>query len=169
MAKGGHGLSKLSLGPAMPDQSTPCRQANPETALRLFQEWPARRAGGLQPSLMPLDTPRLTPMYYRRRSSEYRRRPSSSFLFHRIGPNPIRSSSFHWHSFPFLPKRLLDSSVDKRTSGSSHNNQPLLSFRFPSILHQINSKKLSDRKKDLHLNFTLKQKVAAMIRQTLNG
>jgi hypothetical protein len=36
MAKGGHGLPKASLGPAMTDPSMPCGQAIPEKALRLF-------------------------------------------------------------------------------------------------------------------------------------
>jgi hypothetical protein len=31
-AKGGHGLPKVSLGPAMPNLSTPCERATPETA-----------------------------------------------------------------------------------------------------------------------------------------
>jgi hypothetical protein len=30
--RGGHGLPKVSLGPAMPDSSTPCERATPETA-----------------------------------------------------------------------------------------------------------------------------------------
>jgi hypothetical protein len=48
-ARGGHGLLKVSLGPAMPNPSMPSRQAK------------ARRAafGRL---LTPLDTPRCTPM-----------------------------------------------------------------------------------------------------------
>jgi hypothetical protein len=54
MAKGGHGLPKVSLRPTMPDPSTPCRRAMPETALP--------RVGGLQPSFTPLDTPPLTPL-----------------------------------------------------------------------------------------------------------
>jgi hypothetical protein len=36
MEKGGHGLPKVSPGPAIPDTSMPCRQAIPETAL-----WPS--------------------------------------------------------------------------------------------------------------------------------
>jgi hypothetical protein len=35
----------------MPYPSTPCRLATPETALRPFQGWPARRVGGLRPSV----------------------------------------------------------------------------------------------------------------------
>jgi hypothetical protein len=34
MARGGHELSKVSLGPAMPDLCTPCGRAIPETAAR---------------------------------------------------------------------------------------------------------------------------------------
>ena len=34
MARGGLGLPKVSLGPAIPYSSTPCGQANPEKALR---------------------------------------------------------------------------------------------------------------------------------------
>jgi hypothetical protein len=48
----------------MPYPSTPCGRATPETAIRPFQGWPARRAGGLQPSSTPLDTPRRTPMVF---------------------------------------------------------------------------------------------------------
>jgi hypothetical protein len=59
MARGGHGLPKVSPGPAMPYPSTPCGWTTPETALRLFQEWPARRAGGLRPSFYPFGHPTL--------------------------------------------------------------------------------------------------------------
>jgi hypothetical protein len=62
MAWGGHGLPKVSCGPAMPNPSTPCGRATSETASWLFQGWPACRAGGLRPSSTPLDTPRRTPM-----------------------------------------------------------------------------------------------------------
>jgi hypothetical protein len=62
MASGGHGLPKVSPLPAMLYPSMPCRQATPETALSPLQEWPARRAGSLWPSFIPLDTPRRTPM-----------------------------------------------------------------------------------------------------------
>jgi hypothetical protein len=57
MARGGHGLPKVSPGPAMPYPSTPCRRTTYETALRLFQGWPAHRAGSLWPFSAPLDTP----------------------------------------------------------------------------------------------------------------
>jgi hypothetical protein len=33
MAKGGHGLPKVSPEPAMPNPSTPCERATPETAI----------------------------------------------------------------------------------------------------------------------------------------
>jgi hypothetical protein len=33
MARGGHGLPNVSLGPAMPYLSTPCGRATPETAV----------------------------------------------------------------------------------------------------------------------------------------
>jgi hypothetical protein len=33
MARGDHGLPKVSLGPAMPNPSTPCERATPETTL----------------------------------------------------------------------------------------------------------------------------------------
>jgi hypothetical protein len=61
MARGGYGLPKVSPEPAMPNPSTPCRQATPETALQPFQGRYACRAGGLRPSSTPLDTPRRTP------------------------------------------------------------------------------------------------------------
>jgi hypothetical protein len=47
----------------MPYPSTPCKQATPETATRLFQGWPAHRAIGLRLSSCPSDTPRRTPMF----------------------------------------------------------------------------------------------------------
>jgi hypothetical protein len=47
-ARGGGGLLKLSLEPAMPNSSTPCRQATSETALWPFQGWPAHRVGSLR-------------------------------------------------------------------------------------------------------------------------
>ena len=62
MARGGHGLPKVSPGPAMPDPSTPCGRATPETALRPFQGRVAHRAGGLRPSFTLLETPRRMPM-----------------------------------------------------------------------------------------------------------
>jgi hypothetical protein len=61
IARGGHGLPKVSFGPAMPDASTLCRLATPETALRLSQGWPAHRAAGLRPSSNLLDAPRPMP------------------------------------------------------------------------------------------------------------
>jgi hypothetical protein len=62
MARGGQGLPKVSSGLAMPDHSMPCGRATLETALRLFQAWPANREGGLQLSSTLLDTPRRMPM-----------------------------------------------------------------------------------------------------------
>jgi hypothetical protein len=60
MVRGGYELPEISLGPAMPDPSMPCRQATPETASRLFLGQPARRAGGLRllAIFYPLDTPK---------------------------------------------------------------------------------------------------------------
>jgi hypothetical protein len=62
MARGSHGLPKVSLGPAMPYPSTPCGRTTPETALWPFQGWPTLRVGGLRPSPTLLYTPRRTPM-----------------------------------------------------------------------------------------------------------
>jgi hypothetical protein len=62
MARGGHGLPKVSLGPAMPKPSMPYGRATPKMALQLFGGWPARRAVGLQPSSSHLDNPCHTPM-----------------------------------------------------------------------------------------------------------
>jgi hypothetical protein len=53
MARDGHGLPIVSLGPAMPYPSTPYGRATPETASRLFHGWQ---------SSTPLDTPRRTLM-----------------------------------------------------------------------------------------------------------
>jgi hypothetical protein len=56
MARGVHGLPKVSPGPAMPYPSTPCGRATLETALQLFLVGPARRAGGLRLSSTPLNS-----------------------------------------------------------------------------------------------------------------
>jgi hypothetical protein len=64
MARGGHGLPKVSPGPAMPYLSMPCGRATPKTALQLFQGWSAQRVGGLRPSSIPLNTPRHTPLHF---------------------------------------------------------------------------------------------------------
>jgi hypothetical protein len=42
MARGAHGLAKVSPGPSMPYLSMPCEWATPEMALQLFQGWPGR-------------------------------------------------------------------------------------------------------------------------------
>jgi hypothetical protein len=60
IARGGHGLPKVSPRPDMPYPFTPCRRAIPETALQLFWGWPACRVGSLRLSSTPLDTPRRT-------------------------------------------------------------------------------------------------------------
>jgi hypothetical protein len=62
MARGGHGLPKVSPGPTLPNPSTPCGGATAETALQQFQGWPAPRAVSLQPSSSHFDTPSKTPM-----------------------------------------------------------------------------------------------------------
>jgi hypothetical protein len=62
MARVGHGIPKVSSGPAMPHLSTPCGRATPETPLRPFLGWPSRRAGGLWPYSTLLDTPGRTPL-----------------------------------------------------------------------------------------------------------
>jgi hypothetical protein len=53
----------FSPGPAKPNPYTPCGRATPQTALRPFGGWPARRAGGLRPSSSPLDTPSRTGLH----------------------------------------------------------------------------------------------------------
>jgi hypothetical protein len=45
MARGGHGLTEVSFGPAMLYLFMACGQATPETALRPFWGWPAHSAG----------------------------------------------------------------------------------------------------------------------------
>ena len=62
MTRGGHGLPKVSPGPALPYPSTPCRRATPERALWPFLGCPTLRVGGLQQSSSLLDTPRHTSM-----------------------------------------------------------------------------------------------------------
>jgi hypothetical protein len=64
MEKGGHGLSKVSPGPAMPYPSTPCRLATPETALWPFQWWPAPQGGRPAAVFYPFGYP--TPYAYDR-------------------------------------------------------------------------------------------------------
>jgi hypothetical protein len=60
MARGGHGLPKVSLGPAMLDLSMPCGQATHETAIQIFQRWPTHR---FLPSSTLFYTPRRMPMF----------------------------------------------------------------------------------------------------------
>jgi hypothetical protein len=60
MARGIHGLPKVSPRPAMPDPSRPCRRATPKIALWPFLCWSAHREASLQPFSTPLDTPRRT-------------------------------------------------------------------------------------------------------------
>jgi hypothetical protein len=62
MARGGHGLPKVSLRPAMFYPSMPCGRATPEAVLQPFLGWPVLRAGGVWLSSIPLDTPCPTPM-----------------------------------------------------------------------------------------------------------
>ena len=54
IARGIHGLPKVSPRPTMADPSTPYGQATPETALWLFWGWPTRRTVSLQQSFTPL-------------------------------------------------------------------------------------------------------------------
>jgi hypothetical protein len=63
LARGGHGLPKVSPGPAMTYPSIPCG-TTPETALWAFQGWTVRRAGGMRLSSTPLDTPRNRPLLF---------------------------------------------------------------------------------------------------------
>jgi hypothetical protein len=58
MARGGHGLSKVSLGPVVPYPFTPYGQATLRAVLAL----PTRKVGGLRPASTPLDAPRHTPI-----------------------------------------------------------------------------------------------------------
>jgi hypothetical protein len=56
MARGGHGLPKVSLGPALPYPPTPSGQATPK------QGWPPHRVGNRWPSSSLLYTAHRTPM-----------------------------------------------------------------------------------------------------------
>jgi hypothetical protein len=60
MAKGFHGVPRVSLGPAMTDSSMPCGWSTPKTALWQFLGWSAHRTDSLRLSYTPLDTPRRT-------------------------------------------------------------------------------------------------------------
>jgi hypothetical protein len=57
--KGGHGLPKVSFGPAMPYSFTPCGRATPERGILLAGQ-PV--SCNLRPSSIPLDASRHTPM-----------------------------------------------------------------------------------------------------------
>jgi hypothetical protein len=57
MVRCGHGLPEVEPWPVVPDPSTPCRRATPDTALWLFQRWPTHRAGGLLTCFYPLGHP----------------------------------------------------------------------------------------------------------------
>jgi hypothetical protein len=71
MARGGHGLPEVSLGPAMLNPSMPRWRAIPETALWPFQGWPARKARDQWLSSTLLDIPRRSPMKERGDQVEY--------------------------------------------------------------------------------------------------
>jgi hypothetical protein len=49
MTWGGHGLPKVSLGPAMPYPSTSCGRETPEKALWPFQGWAGQHAAVFYP------------------------------------------------------------------------------------------------------------------------
>jgi hypothetical protein len=70
MARGGHGLPKVSPGPAMPYPSTPCGRVTRETALWLFLGWRVNSAGGLRPSSTPWGTLRRKPLRDSRNTSQ---------------------------------------------------------------------------------------------------
>jgi hypothetical protein len=80
-ARGGHGLPKVSPGPATPYHSMPCGQATPGTVLQLFQGWSASRAGGLRQSSTLLDTPRRAPMMIPTRWRQAQRRSCPQLLY----------------------------------------------------------------------------------------
>jgi hypothetical protein len=63
MVRDGHGLPKVSPGPAIPDPSTHCKRTTPKMALWPFRGWAAHRLGSLRPSSTPLDTPRGTGLF----------------------------------------------------------------------------------------------------------
>jgi hypothetical protein len=63
MAGGGHGLPNVLLEPTKPFSFMACGRATSETDVKPFQGWPASRAGSLQPSSTPLDTPYHTLMF----------------------------------------------------------------------------------------------------------
>jgi hypothetical protein len=99
MVRDGRGLPKVSSGPAMPYSSTPVGRATPETASWPFQRWLAHRAGGLQSSSTPSDSPSPTPLIpfvYETRS---------------------RSTSSCRHSPSLLPRQA--ASVESSTSSTS--------------------------------------------------
>jgi hypothetical protein len=89
MARCGHGLPKVSPGPAKPYPSMPWGRVTPETALLSFLGWPAHKAGGLRPSSTPLDTPRRTPLFKDTHPT------SLAFAF---GPIFVRIASVHYWS-----------------------------------------------------------------------
>jgi hypothetical protein len=63
MARGLHGLPKVSPGPAMPYPSTLCGWAIALTAFWPFEGWPARRVGSQGASFTPSDATCRTPMF----------------------------------------------------------------------------------------------------------
>jgi hypothetical protein len=80
MAKGIHGLPKVSPGPAMLDPSTPCGRPTPEMALMPFRGWPAGKRGGLRPSSTPLETPRRTGLFFNPQWFEMCQKLDSSWI-----------------------------------------------------------------------------------------
>jgi hypothetical protein len=62
MARGGHGVSKISLGPAMLYPFMPCGRPPLKWTYGHFRSGCPCRAGGLRPSSTLLDTPYCTPL-----------------------------------------------------------------------------------------------------------
>jgi hypothetical protein len=90
MARGGHGLPKVSPWSAMPYPSTPYRQATPETAVGVPPE--GVNSCILRPSSTTLDTPRRTPILVSAATNQTR--PMVSFgtffyLAHLVGTSTI--------------------------------------------------------------------------------
>jgi hypothetical protein len=152
MARGGHGLPKVSPRPTMPDPSMPCRRATPETTLQLFLGWPANRAGGLRPSSTLLDTPSHTGLVLGLTILSHH--PSPSFPFPHfplsLSPSPSKSPLSRLLSslpspfpIPFLANYLLTTLFFSPSTSllllsslpNSHSMRPLVSL--PPFGHRL--------------------------------
>jgi uncharacterized Zn-finger protein len=149
MARVIHGPAKVSPGPAMLDPSMPCGRPTPETSLQLF----------LRPSSTPSDAPRCTGLHCLKIHSLHQLIPVHSAPQETATDTPPKKTFTCSHcekSFTRKPNLIRH---EKIHLGERPYQCPLCSKYFSQMTHL----------KKHQLTHDEKEKVDAMIRQTLNG